>query len=197
MTKTVDFYFDYGSPAAYLAYTQLPRIAAETGATIAYKPVLLGGIFQATGNRPPISVPLKGKYMFMDLHRYANRYAVALNMNPHFPINTLTLMRADTGLLAKGDPRLASFRDAMFKAIWADQQNMNDPATVGNVLAKAGFDPMAVLALAGEQEVKEALKLATQDAVDHGIFGAPSFIVDGQLFWGQDRLDFVREALLT
>lgn len=74
---------------------------------------------------------------------------------------------------------------------------MNDPATVGNVLAKAGFDPMAVLALAGEQEVKEALKLATQDAVDHGIFGAPSFIVDGQLFWGQDRLDFVREALLT
>ena len=197
MSGTVDFYYDYGSPAAYLAYTQIPKIAAETGAQIAFKPILLGGIFQATGNRPPISVPLKGEYLFKDLNRYAKRYGVAFTMNPHFPINTLHLMRADIGLQMQNDARLAQYRDAIFNAIWVDQQNMNDPATVGAVLGKAGFDGMAILALSGEQGVKDALKVATQNAVDHGIFGAPSFIVCDELFWGQDRLDFVREALLN
>ena len=93
MSKTVDFYFDFGSPAAYLAYTQLPKLAADTGASVVMKPMLLGGVFQATGNRPPISVPLKGSYLFKDLARYARRYGVPLNMNPHFPINTLRLKR--------------------------------------------------------------------------------------------------------
>ncbi len=197
MSKIVDFYFDYGSPAAYLAYTQMPKIAAETGARIDFKPILLGGVFQATGNRPPISVPLKGAYLFNDLNRYAKRYGVAFTMNPHFPINTLHLMRADIGLQMQNDARLAQFRDAIFNANWVDQQNMNDPATVGTVLSKAGFDGIAILALSGEPAVKEALKVATQNAVDRGIFGAPSFIVGDELFWGQDRLDFVREALLN
>lgn len=195
MQKKLDFYFDFGSPAAYLAYTQLSKLAADTGAQIELKPILLGGIFQATGNRPPISVPLKGQYLFADLNRFAKRYGVVLNMNPHFPINTLNLMRADIGLQLRNDTRLPKYRDAMFAAIWVDQQNMNDPETVGTVLAKSGFDPMAISALAGHPEVKEALKIATQEAVNHGVFGAPSFIVDGELFWGQDRLDFVREAL--
>ena len=197
MQKNVSFYFDFGSPAAYLAYTQLPKLAAETGARIDLKPILLGGIFQATGNRPPISVPLKGQYLFTDLNRFAKRYGVVFNMNPHFPINTLNLMRADIGLQIQNDPRLQKYRDAIFAAIWVDQQNMNDPGTVGSVLAKAGFDPLAVVALASDQGVKDALKNATQEAVEHGVFGAPSFIVDGELFWGQDRLDFVREALTS
>ena len=88
MTKTVDFYFDFGSPAAYLAYTQLPKLAADTGATVVMKPMLLGGVFQATGNQSPISVPAKGKYTFKDFARYAKLYGVPLNRNPHFPINT-------------------------------------------------------------------------------------------------------------
>lgn len=195
MQKKLDFYFDFGSPAAYLAYTQLSKLAADTGAQIELKPILLGGIFQATGNRPPISVPLKGQYLFADLNRFAKRYGVVLNVNPHFPINTLNLMRADIGLQLRNDTRLPKYRDAMFAAIWVDQQNMNDPETVGTVLAKSGFDPMAISALAGDPEVKEALKISTQEAVNQGVFGAPSFIVDGELFWGQDRLDFVREAL--
>jgi 2-hydroxychromene-2-carboxylate isomerase len=195
MSKAVSFYFDFGSPAAYLAYTQLPKLAADTGAQIQFKPILLGGIFQATGNRPPISVPLKGQYLFADLNRFAKRYGVTLNMNPHFPINTLNLMRADIGLQVHNDERLPKYRDAMFEGIWVDQQNMNDPETVGSVLTKAGFDPTTIFALASESNVKESLKIATQDAVSQGVFGAPSFIVDGELFWGQDRLDFVREAL--
>ena len=195
MTKTVDFYFDFGSPAAYLAYTQLPKLASETGATVVMKPILLGGVFQATGNRPPISVPLKGSYLFQDMNRYAKRYGVALNMNPHFPINTLALMRGDVGLAMRNPAQLASYRDAVFKAIWVDKLNLNDPAVVGTTLTQAGLDPAALMALASDAEVKEQLKNLTQVAVDRGIFGAPTFFVGKEMFWGQDRLDFVREAL--
>jgi 2-hydroxychromene-2-carboxylate isomerase len=195
MTKAVDFYFDFGSPAAYLAYTQLPRLASDTGATVIMRPILLGGVFQATGNRPPASVPIKGTYLFEDMSRYARRYGVPLNMNPHFPIITTTLMRADIGLQMHHDPGLARYRDAMFQAIWVDGHNMNDPAIVGTVLVSAGFDPIALLALAAEQAVKDQLKTVTLAAVERGVFGAPTFFVGNDMFWGQDRLDFVREAL--
>ena len=197
MTKTVDFYFDFGSPAAYLAYTQLPKLVAETGATVAWKPMLLGGVFQSTGNLPPISVPAKGKYVFKDFARFAQRYGVPLNMNPHFPINTITLMRAATGLQMRNDARFGEFMQAMFKAIWVDSKNMNDPATVGAVWQAAGFDAAAMLALCNEQSVKDQLKADTQAAVERGIFGAPTFFVGDKMFWGQDRLDFVREALVA
>lgn len=195
MKKTVDFYFDFGSPAAYLAYTQLPKLRADTGATVVMKPVLLGGVFQSTGNRPPISVPLKGGYLFVDFARHAKRYGVPLVMNPFFPINTITLMRADVGMGLRGDSRLDAYRDAMFRAIWVDQQNLNDPATVAAVLTASGFDPSAIMALVADPQIKDALRAATQAAVDRGIFGAPTFFVGDQMFWGQDRLDFVREAL--
>ena len=196
-TKSVDFYFDYGSPAAWLAYTQLSTLAADTGAAVVMKPILLGGVFQSTGNRPPITVPLKGSYLFRDFARFARRYGVPLVMNPHFPINTITLMRLDVGLAMRADPRLPSYRESMFRAIWVDQQNMNDPATVGAVLARAGFDPAEMLAIAADPAVKEELRALTQAAVDRGVFGAPTFFVGDEMFWGQDRIDFVREALLA
>ena len=195
--KSVDFYFDFGSPAAWLAYTQLPKLAADTGATVVMKPMLLGGVFQATGNRPPISVPLKGTYLFQDMARFAKRYGVPLVMNPSFPINTITLMRVDVGLALRGDKRLADYREAVFRAIWVDQQNLNDSATVGAMLTKDGFDPAAMVAIAADPAVKDELKNRTQAAVERGIFGAPTFFVGDQMFWGQDRLDFVREALGT
>jgi 2-hydroxychromene-2-carboxylate isomerase len=195
MTKTLEFYFDFGSPAAYLAWTQLPKLCAETGAQLVNKPMLLGGVFQATGNRAPAAVPQKGDYLFTDLSRYARRYGVPFAMNPNFPINTLTLMRAAVGLQARQDARFDDYCAAMYRAIWVDAQNMNDPATVGAVLARAGFDPQALLALSSDQAVKDALKAVTQAAVERGIFGAPTFFVGDQMFWGQDRLDFVREAL--
>lgn len=195
MTPTVDFYFDFGSPAAYLAWTQLPQICADTGAQLVWKPMLLGGVFQATGNRAPMTVPLKGSYLFVDLARFAQRYGVPLRMNPNFPINTLTLMRAAVGLQLRQDSRFEDYCAAMFRAIWVDAQNMNDPAVVASVLSQAGFDPAALLALSSAPEVKEQLKAVTEAAVQRGIFGAPTFFVAEQMFWGQDRLDFVREAL--
>ena len=195
MTRSVDFLYDYGSPAAYLAWTQLDKLAADTGAQVHMKPILLGGIFQSTGNRAPITVPAKGSYLFKDLNRYAKAYGVALVMNPHFPINTITLMRIDVALTLRADPRLDEYRSAVFRAIWADRQNMGDPATVAAVLAPAGFDAQELVAMASDPQVKETLKTWTQEAVDRGAFGAPTFFVEGDMFWGQDRLDFVRSAL--
>lgn len=195
MAKEVEFYFDVGSPAAYLAWTQLPRIAEEAGANIVYKPFLLGGVFHATGNRSPTEVPAKGRYMQADLERFAKRYGVPFRHNPHFPINTLTLMRGALALQLREPARMRPYVDAVFRAIWVDAQDMNDPATVGAVLQQAGFDPQQLVALAAEPEIKEQLKAVTQEAVGRGVFGAPAFFVGGHLFWGQDRLDFVKQEL--
>lgn len=195
MAKTVDFYFDFGSPAAYLAWTQLPKLCADAGATLVWQPLLLGGVFQSTGNRAPISVPLKGSYLFVDMARFAKRYGVPLVMNPHFPINTLHLMRAAVGLQRRADARFEAYCAAMFRAIWVDAINLGDPAVLAATLTGAGFEPAALLALSAEPEVKEALKARTDAAVQRGIFGAPTMFVGDQMFWGQDRLDFVRDAL--
>ena len=195
MDKSVEFYFDFGSPAAYLAYTQLPHVCADTGAALVYKPMLLGGVFQATGNRSPAEIPAKHPYMTIDLQRFAKRYGVPFVHNPHFPINTLLLMRGATGLQMHQGARFGDYVAAMYQAMWVDGRNMGDAATVGGVLQAAGFDPAATLALAGQQDVKDQLKAVTQEAVARGVFGAPTMFVGEQMFWGQDRLDFVREAL--
>lgn len=193
--KSFDFYFDFGSPASWLAHTQIDALCQATGASVNWKPMLLGGVFAATGNHSPVTIPAKGKYVFKDFARFAKRYGVPLNFNPNFPINTLTLMRIAVGLQTSGDVRLASFMDTVYRAIWQDAKNMNAPAVVAQVLQAAGFDTAQLTALAADPAVKEALKIQTQTAVERGVFGAPTFFVGPQMFWGQDRLDFVREAL--
>ena len=193
--KSFEFWFDFGSSASYLAWTQLPALEAATGAKAVFKPMLLGGIFQATGNQSPVSVPAKGKYIWADFERFAKRYGVPFRMNPYFPIITLLFMRGAIALQTKGDARFTDYCKTVFNAIWVEALNMNDPATAAKALGKAGFDAQALVALAGEQTTKDALKAATQAAVDRGVFGAPTFFVGDQMFWGQDRLDFVREAL--
>ncbi len=193
MTKSVDFYFDYGSPTSYLAYTQLPGLAERTGATIQYKPILLGGVFQATGNRSPVEVAAKGQWMRADIEDFARRYGVAFRWNPHFPINTLALMRGAIHALREGI--LMTYSDAIFKAIWADAENMSDPAVIGKVLKTAGFDAPKIFAATQEQPVKDALKAATDEAVARGVFGAPTFFVGPRMHFGQDRLPYVEELL--
>ena len=195
MRKTFDFYFDFGSPASYLAHTQLPKICAQTGAQVNMCPMLLGAVFQATGNASPMSVPAKGRYIFVDMKRFADAYGVALNMNPHFPIITTTLMRAVTALQMSADPRIQQYMDAIYQAIWVDALNMNDPIVVDQVLSKAGFDSASVLAQANAQVTKDQLKAVTVHAVERGVFGAPTFFVGEQMFWGQDRVEQVIAAL--
>ncbi|WP_349746895.1 2-hydroxychromene-2-carboxylate isomerase [Pseudomonas frederiksbergensis] len=195
MSKTVEFFFDLGSPATYLAYTQLPKICAQTDSQLIYKPMLLGGVFKATGNASPVTIPAKGRYMFQDLDRYAKRYGVPLKFNPHFPINTLMLMRAVTGMQLRHPERFQAFIDCLFHALWVEGRSLDDPAIVAAVLMQNGFDPNEVLALTADENVKAALKKNTEEAVQRGVFGAPSMFVGNQLFFGQDRLDFVFEAL--
>ena len=195
MSKTLEFFFDLGSPTTYLAYTQLPGICAETGSQLVYQPILLGGIFKATGNASPVTIPAKGRYLLQDLARYAKRYGVPLKFNPHFPINTLTLMRAVTGIQLRQPERFIDFIDCLFQALWVEGRNLGDPAVVAQVLTEHGFDPAKVLELTQDEDVKDALKRKTEEAIARGVFGAPSLFVDQQLFFGQDRLDFVREAL--
>ena len=195
MSKSVEFWFDVGSPYSYLAYRALPALAAECDARIDWRPMLLGAVFKATGNHSPIEVPAKGRWALVDLQRWARRIGTTLEMNPNFPINTLVLMRAAVAMKARGDDALLRYLDAVFEAIWCMRKNMNDAQVVAEVLGAAGFDPREVLALASDAGVKDRLKADTEQAIARGVFGAPTFFVADQMFWGQDRLDFVAEAL--
>jgi 2-hydroxychromene-2-carboxylate isomerase len=193
--RTIEFFFDFGSPNSYLAWTQLPKLAAETGAALVYRPMLLGGVFKATGNASPVTVPAKGRWMFDDMQRWARRYGAPFAFNPAFPINTLTLMRGAVGLQRRQPERFGAYVQAVFTALWERQQNLGDPAVLAATLADAGFDAEAFGALVADPEVKAALVSATDEAVARGVFGAPTFFVGTAMFFGQDRLEFVREAL--
>jgi len=193
MSKQVEFFFDVGSPAAYLAWTQLPSIAAAAGAEIVWRPMLPGGVFKATGNQSPIAVPAKGAYIKLDFARFARRYGVPFSINPHFPINTLTLMRGAAGYLET--PALQRYLGAVFTAIWVERRDMGDPAVVAETLRAADLDPAEFERLAGDEASKTRLKAITEEAVARGVFGAPTFFVGDEMFFGQDRLDFVAEAL--
>jgi 2-hydroxychromene-2-carboxylate isomerase len=195
MAKQVEFWFDLGSPAAYLAWKRLPQLLRRTGASVAYRPMLLGGVFKAQGNVSPVTIPAKGKWLLQDLARYARRDGVPLGYPPGFPINTLTLMRCAIGLQIREPGRFLPYVDAMFDAIFGQARDLRDEKVVAEALAAAGFEPAKTLALAADPEVKQALIRNTEEAVARGVFGAPTFFVDGAMFWGQDRMDFVAEAL--
>ena len=195
MTNTVEFFFDLGSPASYLAWTQLPAICARQGATLHYRPMLLGGVFQATGNASPAMIPAKGRYMFTDLGRFAARYSVPFGLPPGFPLNTLMLMRGVIGTQLQDPQRFEALLKALFTGMWGERRNLGDAAVLQQTLDQAGFDIAAFSALAGDAQVKAALKQATEDAVARGVFGAPTCFVGDEMFFGQDRLDFVEDAL--
>ncbi|RID99749.1 2-hydroxychromene-2-carboxylate isomerase [Simplicispira hankyongi] len=195
MTKTVEFLFDLGSPYSYLAWHQLPKVAAAQGARTVYTPVLLGGIFQATGNASPAEVPAKARYLDIDLARWAQAWGLQIASNPAFPIHTLALMRGAVAMQMQGDEPFQRYMQAMYHAMFGEPRNMGDPAEVAAVLTAAGFDAAEAMAQIGQQAVKDRLKDNTSHAIARGVFGVPSFFVGDELFWGQDRLDQVAQAL--
>lgn len=195
MTHKIEFLFDFGSPTTYLAHKRIPALVARSGLDVEYVPVLLGGIFKATGNASPVMVPAKGRYMNQDMGRYAAKFGVPLAMNPFFPINTISLMRGAAGYL--GTPQFSAYVDAVFDAMWKEPVNMGDPAIVAGVLSKAGLDPADWAARIEDPAVKDRLKASTETAIERGAFGAPTFYVNGQMFFGQDRLDWVEETALA
>jgi 2-hydroxychromene-2-carboxylate isomerase len=193
--RRVEFFFDFGSPTSYLAHSQLPGIAAETGAELVWRPMLLGGVFKSTGNASPVAVPAKGAWMGQDIARWAVRHGVPFHFNPHFPINTLTLMRGAVGLQMRHPELFRPYADAVFAALWIKPRNLGEPAEVAAVLAPLGIEPEAFAALVADPAVKAALVANTEEAVARGVFGAPTCFVGTEMHFGQDRLDFVREAL--
>ena len=193
MGKKLEYFFDYVSPFSYLADSQVPALVARTGAELVYRPFFLGGVMQASGNSPPATVPAKGKYMFVDIARWCQRYGVEIKFNPHFPVMTVKPMRAALVALEQGV--FPDFHAAMFRAMWQEEQNVGDAEVLGNVLRSAGLDADGILARIGEEDVKNQLKANTEEAVERGAFGAPTFYVEGEMFFGNDRLDFLEEKL--
>jgi 2-hydroxychromene-2-carboxylate isomerase len=194
MTKTLEFLFDFGSPASYLAYKRLPDLVARTGARIDYVPMLLGGVFKATGNASPATIPAKGRWTGIDFRRWAKRHGAEFTFNPHFPINTLHLMRGATGLI--DDTRFMTYCDMVFDAMWREPKNLGEPAELAPVIRRAGLEPDDFRGLIERDDVKDRLKATTEAAIARGVFGAPTFFVGEEMFFGQDRMDFVEEALV-
>jgi 2-hydroxychromene-2-carboxylate isomerase len=194
---TLEFHFDLSRPTARLANTQVPRIAKETGATRVRQAMLLGAVLKATGDAGPVSVPANGRWMGVDFARWARCWGVPITFSPHFPITTLTVMRCACGLLRR---KLAPFRryvGAVFHAMWVAPRIPGAPGFLATELAEAGFDAADFMVLVADAAVKADLMARTEASVARGAFAAPTFFVGDQVCFGQDRLDFVRQARAT
>ena len=193
--KSVEFYFDLGSPYSYLAYYRLLQMAEQQEIQIVYKPILLGGVFKATGNRSPIEIPVKGVYSILDMQRWAEYYQIPMQMNPHFPMNTLTLMRILTGVQLLHLEKFEQVLKLLFDAMFGTPQNLNEPTVLAEVLEPSGFSVDDIMSMVQSEVVKQKLITETEQAIQRGIFGAPTFFMGDEMYWGQDRLHFVEQAL--
>jgi 2-hydroxychromene-2-carboxylate isomerase len=193
MSASIEFFFDFGSGPSYLAYTQMSGLCERTGAELIYRPILLGGVFKLTGNTPPGAVAEKMAWFIGDLEIWAAKYGVAFGFPKIGITNTMSLMRG--AYVAQEQNRLPEYCDLVFKAIWVEGLNMQDIDVLATKLASSGFDAQAYRDGIGRQEIKDALIANTQEAVDRGVFGLPTFFTSGQMFFGQDRLEFVEQAV--
>jgi 2-hydroxychromene-2-carboxylate isomerase len=195
MIRTIEFYFDFPSPYSYLAHTQLPKIAAEHGATVTYHPFRILELMTIVGNRPTtIECKNKGKYTGADLRRWAKRYNVEFARNPNS--KTFDFAELDRGaLVAIEDGCGAKYATAVFAAIWGRPVDLSQRTVLIEVLDGAGFDARRLIQRASSEDIVARLEAATKTAAERGVFGAPSMFVGDQMFFGNDRLDFVAEAL--
>jgi 2-hydroxychromene-2-carboxylate isomerase len=192
MKNNVQFFFDFGSPTAYFAYMRTMRAVENSGMKVTWVPVLLGGILSSIGNTAPTSLPAKEKWFFDDLALWSEKLSIPFKRNPHFPINTLTLMR---GAVALQDTEFFfPYLKAVYEAMWAQERNLGDPEAVAAVLASIGIGADDFLARVNRPEIKQKLKSNTEEAVERGVFGCPTFIVGERLIFGQDRFEFVEAA---
>ena len=194
----VEFHFDFGSPNAYLSHLVIPEIERRTAANFTYVPVLLGGVFKLTGNRSPAEafagIRNKPEYERIETQRFIARHGITrFARNPHFPVNTLVLMRGAVAARRLG--LFERYADEIYRHMWADPKKLDDPAILRAALVRSGFDPEPLLELAQSAEVKDELRLNTDRSVERGAFGSPTFFVGDDIFFGKDRLRDVEEAI--
>jgi 2-hydroxychromene-2-carboxylate isomerase len=188
MTAAIEFLFDFSSPYSYIAAEQIEDFAARHGRTVDYRPILLGAVFPVSGMRPLTEIPVKGAYSRHDFARSARFAGLPFQMPEPFPIGTVQAARACLVLQEQDPGRVPEFVRRAFRAYFVQGRNLSQAPVVEQVLAEAGADAAAVLAATGRPELKERLKSQVEQAVARGVFGAPFFFVDGEPFWGSDRL---------
>jgi 2-hydroxychromene-2-carboxylate isomerase len=199
MTVKVEFHYDFGSPNCYFVHKVIPEVEARTGVRFTYVPVLLGGIFKMTNNKAPMlqfaEIPLKLDYMRLEMRRFIEEHKLTkFKMNPHFPVNTVQIMRG--ALVAKEEGYTENYIDAMLTAMWEDEKRMDDPEVISATLDAAGLDGAHILERIQEQSIKGALIKNTSASVERGCFGAPMFFVGNEMFFGKDRLDAVEKEIM-
>lgn len=188
----IEFFWDSASTYTYLAATQIGALAARHGAKVVWRPFLLGKAFEATGNRPPVSVPAKGKYLMRDVALWAKHYGVPFKFPSVFPVASLSSLRIACGLPEEQTGRWAI---AVMNAYWTQNRDIGQPEVLKEVALSLGLDPDATLALAQDPAVKDKLKANTDEAIQRGVFGAPTFFIGQHMFWGNDRFALMEDVL--
>ncbi len=193
--KVIEFYFDVGSPYSYIGFHRIQHMAAQYQAEVIWKPILLGGVFKATGNSSPMMVPAKARYSMIDLPRWGKLWRIPVQMNPYFPINTLQLMRLLTAVQLFQPENFLKVATGVFNAMFGQPRNLNDLTIFIQLMQELGLEAEQVKQWLDDEKVKSELKVVTEEAVERGVFGAPSWFVNDELFWGVDHLHFVEAAL--
>ncbi len=190
MAKKLEFFYDYVSPYSYLANSQVSEVG---GSKLVYRPMFLGGVMQATGNQPPGTLEVKGKYLRRDIARWAENYGIVYNRNPNFPQNTLKALRL--AIVAQHDGIFPDVHRALYTAMFVDEKYLSDDKVLGEIMKSLGLDESTTFDRIAEQPIKDELKANTGEAVTRGAFGAPTFFVGDEMFFGNDRFEFIKEAL--
>ena len=188
MIKPLEFYFDFISPYSFLAHKQIRKIENNEGIKVIYKPVLLGGLHNLHGIKAPAFIPAKAKHMVRDCKLIAEKNNIRFKFNSYFPIRSLNLMRGV--LVAEEDNIKKYYIDNIFNTIWQDGLNMNDAIIIHKILQNLNINPKTFSLRATSSLIKDLLRKKTNEAYEKGVFGAPTFVVNNKIFWGQDRIEF-------
>ena len=188
MIKSFDFYFDFISPYSFLAHKEIIKIEKKNSVKIKYKPILLGGLHNLHGIKAPAFIPAKAKHMIRDCKLIAEKNKIKFKFNSYFPIRSLNLMRGV--LVAEEDNYKSYYIDSIFNAIWQDGLNMNDENIIEKILKNLNVNPKTFLLRSASSSIKDSLRKRTNEAYEKGIFGAPTFVSNNKVFWGQDRIEF-------
>ncbi len=188
MIKPFDFYFDFVSPYSFLAHKQIKKIERKEGIKVRYKPILVGGLHNLHGIKAPAFIPAKAKHMIKDCKLIAVKNGVKFKFNSYFPIRSLNLMRGV--FVAEEDDIKSYYIDSIFNTIWQDGLNMNDQVIIEKVLKNLNVNPKTFILRSTSSLIKDSLRKKTNEAFEKGIFGAPTFLVNNKIFWGQDRIEF-------